>query len=675
MGLLLRGVKDVLGAARGATPVLTREAALDRLHQLVAQRDADAAVAFASELAATGLRDDQDVDALLAEVATQYQILSEPPGARVRVKAYEAPHSPWRDIGVTPVDALIANGLRRLRLELEGYDPVEIAEAIPGFVGVSPEFGATYPKVIRLQRPDPARPSMVFVPGISGLQYGPRMSDYFIDRFEVTNEDFKTFVDADGYHNEAYWSHLSFVDGDASLTFGDALKRFVDTTGRSGPAYWRFGDFPEGQSRLPVTGISWFEASAYARFRGGELPTAGHWDLAAIEGLDMVAPFAPAVIAQSNFSAALAPVGASTAISAVGAYDMAGNAREWVRNAIGNRRTTLGGSHRDPEYMFVHKVALDPWQRDDVTGFRTIRSLDDDDPSVDLPLRTYEPPRDLTPVSDDEFKILATQFTYTRSEPRVVRRELVGPRARWRYERIDLRYRSGASLTLHLTLPGRGVKFQPVLLFPGQEQFNGPKATVPFDAYYKVFDLSMLVDGGRAVVEVVWHGSNERYANVDQMGPEEQGGYYRDAVTIWRREMGLVLDYLSSRDDIDTQRAIFLGVSYGATFPLPSAVMEERFQAFVLLYGGLTQFQDTRAPVAASKNFLPRLQKPVFMLNGRLDSTFTPECSQALFDLLGTPAADKRLDMLDAGHGYWTNREMLMIVDWLDERLGRSGIH
>jgi eukaryotic-like serine/threonine-protein kinase len=429
MGLLLRGVKDVLGAARAATPVLTRDAALDRLQQLVAQRDADAAVAFASELAAAGLRGDQDVDALLAEVATQYQILSEPPGARVRVKAYEAPHSPWRDIGVTPVDALIANGLRRLRLELDGYDPVEIAEAIPGFVGVSPEFGATYPKLVRLQRPDPGRPSMVFVPGISGLQYGPRMSDYFVDRFEVTNEDFKAFVDAGGYRNEAYWSHLSFVDGDASLTFGDALKRFVDTTGRSGPAQWRFGDFPDGESRLPVTGISWFEASAYARFRGGELPTAGHWDLAAIECLDMVAPFAPAVIAQSNFGAALAPVGASTAISAFGAYDMAGNAREWVRNAIGNRRTTLGGSHRDPQYMFVHKVALDPWQRDDVTGFRTIRSLGDDDPSVDLPLRTYEPPRDLTPVSDDEFKILATQFAYTRSEPRVMRRELLGARA------------------------------------------------------------------------------------------------------------------------------------------------------------------------------------------------------------------------------------------------------
>jgi dienelactone hydrolase len=213
-----------------------------------------------------------------------------------------------------------------------------------------------------------------------------------------------------------------------------------------------------------------------------------------------------------------------------------------------------------------------------------------------------------------------------------------------------------------------------VLLFPGQEQFNGPKATVPFDAYYKVFDVSMLVDGGRAVVETVWHGSNERYANVDQMDPEEQRGYYRDAVSIWRREMGLVLDYLASRGDIDAEKAIFLGVSYGATFPIPSAVMEERFQTFVLLYGGLVQPQET-APVSALKNFLPRLKKPVFMLNGRLDSIFPPECSQALFDLLGTRAADKRLDMLDAGHGYWTHREMLMIVDWLDERLGRSGIH
>ena len=41
------------------------------------------------------------------------------------------------------------------------------------------------------------------------------------------------------------------------------------------------GDYPEGQAEFPVTGVSWFEADAYAAFVGKALPTVYHWTQAA----------------------------------------------------------------------------------------------------------------------------------------------------------------------------------------------------------------------------------------------------------------------------------------------------------------------------------------------------------------------------------------------------------
>ena len=51
-----------------------------------------------------------------------------------------------------------------------------------------------------------------------------------------------------------------------------AMARFVDRTGRAGPATWEAGDYPSGREDYPVSGLSWYEAAAYARFRGDGAP-------------------------------------------------------------------------------------------------------------------------------------------------------------------------------------------------------------------------------------------------------------------------------------------------------------------------------------------------------------------------------------------------------------------
>ena len=56
---------------------------------------------------------------------------------------------------------------------------------------------------------------------------------------------------------------------------------FRDRTGRPGPATWQGGQPAAGQEQHPVTGVSWFEAAAYAAYRGKRLPTIYHWSHAA----------------------------------------------------------------------------------------------------------------------------------------------------------------------------------------------------------------------------------------------------------------------------------------------------------------------------------------------------------------------------------------------------------
>ncbi len=117
------------------------------------------------------------------------------------------------------------------------------------------------------------RPDPDFVPQLVGLGNVPalKLGDYLIDNFEVTNRQYKKFVDDGGYRRPEFWKQ-KFVHDGKEIPWDEAMKSFIDKMGRPGPATWEFGQFPDGQEDYPVNGVSWYEAAAYAEYAGRACP-------------------------------------------------------------------------------------------------------------------------------------------------------------------------------------------------------------------------------------------------------------------------------------------------------------------------------------------------------------------------------------------------------------------
>ena len=109
----------------------------------------------------------------------------------------------------------------------------------------------------------------------------------YLDRFCVTNEEYQRFVDAGGYEQLEFWHEEALP----------ALLDFVDQTGAPGPRYWSDGQYLSDEQRLPVVGISWYEAWAYARWVGKRLPTDAEWTKAGAWPVES----APGRIAQRRY--------------------------------------------------------------------------------------------------------------------------------------------------------------------------------------------------------------------------------------------------------------------------------------------------------------------------------------------------------------------------------------
>ncbi len=671
--IVVRANNKVQGRAASA-----RNEGLPQLRALVGEEKNFEAYTLAREIEKV-LPGDPTLAEYLGQVSSEINISTTPQGAKVSYKPYGEPDLEWTPIGTTPLEMVrLPLGFYRFRLELEGYEPRELVEAVRTRM-YDKEYDRNlykdpYLLEFTLHTAAETPPGMLAVDsgGLFSMDHLGmiRVEGFFVDRTEVTNRAFREFVAAGGYDKRELWPEHLVKDG-VEAQWEEARASLVDQTGRPGPATWELGTYPAGQDDYPVGGVSWYEAMAYAKFRGKELPTLYHWRRAALPRAGRNERFSPSIVSLSNLEGTgPAPVGSFAGIGFSGVSDIAGNVREWCYNSDGSNRFALGGAWTDIRYMFNESTAVQPWDRSPINGLRCIS----------VPAGASIPPilagniekklltdADMTPVSDEAFTIIRGSYTYDHTPTNARIEHTDDDLGGVIHQLVRMASPAGSDdLLLHVYLPkDKSGPFPAVIFFPGADCLSVRK----YDEFYST-TYDFIPKSGRALIIPVYKGTYERNdGRTREMYSSVQGA--RDLIRGWVQEIGRTADYLGERPDMDTSTLCLTGWSLGSNIAQGVPAVEDRIRVVILLSGGALS---DRGPVPEinSFNYHPRVHVPVLLISGKYDYLYPVEESQKLLmKLIATPEADKRHVVLDAGH--WPLPRLPMMNEmlaWLDKYQG-----
>ena len=655
-----------------------RTQALPEIARLIEQEKFSEAYAMADE-AEKYIPEEPMLSKFWPKISWLASITTTPPGASVFRRNYNSADNAWQLVGRSPIEKhrlpLVDS---QWRFELKGFADAErstvtlFGDVFPSsFLSVTMDEKTKAPAGM-VHQTECLGPwgfkSLLDTPatllGLPGFEDVPPilLGDYWVDQYEVTNREFKDFVDHGAYRKQEYWKQ-EFRQNGRTLSWAQAMALFRDRTGRLGPATWELGDYPRGQEDFPVSGVSWYEAAAYAEFAGKSLPTIYHWATAA-------SPWASAsIMPASNFGGqGPARVGSFRGMSWFGAYDMAGNVKEWCWNEAGSgRRYILGGAWDEPLYMFNDGDARSPFERAPNFGFRCAKYASAamvgkaSDP-VTLQVRDFNREK---PVSDALFRVYKSLYSYDKTPLHAVV-ESVEETDDWKREKVTFAAAYGNErLIAYLFLPKKSKPpFQAVVYFPGSETIDIRSSAVLPEM--EVFDF--IIKSGRAVMFPVYKGTFERGDDLKSDYPNTSSSW-RDHVIAWSKDLGRSIDYLETRPEIDRNKLAYEGLSWGGAMGSVLPALENRIKVCVLIVPGFNLQKSL--PEVDELNFASRVRMPVLMLNGRFDFFYPVETSQEpMFRLLGAPREHKRRVVYDTGHNIPRNECIKETLDWLDRYLG-----
>lgn len=670
-----------LSMSRGREKTWARETGIPQVRRLADANLTDSAFVIAAR-ARAALPGDPELDSLWKRVSTTASFNTAPAGARVYWTSYRGDTATWHPLGVTPLTDVAVPVPRQpvtllIKYEKPGYRTslrplgTELRALSPAVLDSATAKNADMVRV---------RGGVVAIPSptrVAGDELS--LSDFYIDRFEVTNKKFKEFVAAGGYRRRDFWEN-EFSTPQGEVSWGVAMSRFVDKTGRPGPASWEGGDIPQGRENHPVSGISWYEARAYAKFAGKELPTIFHWRRAAhLAASSWILP-------RSNIEGSgLATVGTFKGITPFGVHDMAGNVREWCVNADGAKRYILGGGWSENAYVFSDAITVDPLDRSEINGVRLMQRLalsastsakQEVDPFARPAPRGFRDYLAEKPVSDAEFRSFLPLFDYDHSPLNAVVEASDSTDPRWIKQTIAYDAAYGKErMRAYLFLP-RNVRppYQTAVFFPGASVVDIRSSTQLIALPHYV------ASNGRALLHPIYKDTYERGGDESTpMGTDPvynmTGGLlgpitYRDHVIMVVKDLRRSLDYLATRADVDTAKLAYIGFSWGGRLGAINLAVERRLKVAVLSLPGLN-FSPRRKEVD-ELNYLTQVHQPTLIMSGRYDDVFPLETAALPFvQRLGVPSADKRHRIYPTQH-FLPREEMIReTLDWLDRYLGK----
>ncbi len=623
---------------------------------------------------------DSTLERLMVQTADLLTVTSDPVGAEVFLQRYAIDPARTPDsqrIGVTPIVAYrVPRSDYRVVVNQEGFVPSERIASSAWARSESPaEDGRQVVLDLDLASIDDTPAGMVPVRGGEYQLVSPDappgmtvvLQPFFMDRFEVTNEAFKEFVDAGGYARGEYWAETP------PGTRGD-LK---DRTGLPGPRSWVGQRFPQGRGRFPVSGVTWHEAQAFCRSLGHRLPTVYEWEKTARDG--RVAR--RGVMMPWGFQSASGPVGPRAdfnssgpaevdaypfGISPFGAYAMAGNVREWLANRMGPGRAITGGSWEGPAYLYTELGAEAEAFASPAVGFRCAVSRGPGDQGAER-IETETQTPTYQPVDEATFRTLLTHYRYDRrpANPRIT--ETVEAPS-WTRERIWIDGPGTDSILVYFYAPKAApAPYQTMVFVPSSGAFF--METMPEALEWAI---GPLVQGGRAALAVVMKGMLEREFPPDYTPPPPSSVEFRDIMVLQATELRLGMDYAESRSDVDPDKFAYVAVSWGAGSRLAFSAVDPRYQAVVYIGGGIDERVKPTLPEADNVNFAPYVRVPKLLLNGRNDEEH-PWLSRGLplWNLLREP---KELVLVEGGgHVVPPEDRIPAIKDFLDRVLGPVG--
>ena len=478
-----------------------------------------------------------------------------------------------------------------------------------------------------------------------------QMLPFSISKNEVSNSEYQKFIDDGGYDNPKYWD-FPFKIGDKIYDFNSTIKQFTDRYGKSGPANWSYGKYPSGLDNHPVTGISWFEARAFANYSKLSLPNLYQWLYSSGVSSFVVNTD---VVNNSNFNSTQTREISNENGSFNYLNNIAGNVKEWVSNSNGlnnEKFSLLGGSYLEYSYTFNNYYSISPLDRSIGNGMRLAKTLSNELSHLDEKI-IPEYKRDvtkITDISDEVFGVYRSQFEYKDIplNSKTINIENFDDGYNAQKFEIKTTYQSDENLFGYIVYSNKiKDKYDPIIVYPSAG------AIVSDNDYLMPKELlsgyKYLIDEGYAIIHPIYHNTYSRNKTYNTFTPDESENYKNTIIKIGQ-DYKRSLDYIESRNDFNFENLSYYGYSWGSTTSNYLLAIDNRIKSAFICAGGLMA-QKSKKEIEAHY-YIRRIKTPIFHIVGKLDGIFGPETYKPWKKLIGTPKKDLRtIEYDEYGHG------------------------